>query len=137
MDEIKYKRSRIWLTLLIVAIIAIGLASRKVSGLFPAALANYPGDALWALTAYLVIAWISPRLSVMQLAGTALVLSFLVELSQLYQAPWINAVRATSVGHLLLGQGFDPLDLLAQTLGVALATIVDGVVSLAARRPRQ
>ena len=44
------QRSRIWLSIGIFAVIALGLASRKFPLLFPTFLGKYPGDMLWALT---------------------------------------------------------------------------------------
>jgi hypothetical protein len=44
-----------------------------------------------------------------------------VEVSQLYHRPWLDDLRATSFGHLVLGSGFDPRDFLCYLLGVAVA----------------
>ena len=43
-----FRRSRLVQSLLALAVIAIGLASRRGYVPFPAVLGNYPGDALWA-----------------------------------------------------------------------------------------
>lgn len=109
---------RIWLALAVAAVVALGLASRKWP-LFPAFLGAYPGDALWALMVFLIVAFLKPGMQPLKLAGAALAIAFLVEASQLVQAPWINAVRATTLGHLVLGTGFQWLDLCAYTVGVA------------------
>jgi hypothetical protein len=118
------RRNRAWLALGIVVVIAVGLASRRYA-MFPALLQAYPGDALWALMIFLLIAFIKPGISTAQLAGAALATAFLVEASQLYQAPWINAVRATTLGHLVLGTGFQWLDLCAYSIGVAIGAVGD------------
>ena len=130
MLDLKYIRSRVWLAGLILAVIAVGLASRKYPAMLPAALGSYPGDALWAVVVYLGIAFIKPDIVVWRLAGVALGVSYLVEVVQLYQAPWINSLRGTTLGHLVLGAGFDWLDLGAQTVGVALGTLVDATCAL-------
>lgn len=102
--------------------IVVGLLSRKVAGL-PAGI----GDALWAVVIYL--GWrllaLPPRWS----AGLALLVSYLVEFSQLLTWPWLVAFRATLIGHLLLGQGFLWSDLLAYTLGVLAAVACDSYFS--------
>ena len=49
-------RSRFWLAILILLVIAIGLASRRGYVPFPAVLGNYPGDALWAWVVLLCVA---------------------------------------------------------------------------------
>lgn len=134
MSAKSYTRNR-WLLLgLGLVVIVLGLASRKHLGFFPAPLGNYPGDALWAVTAYLAIAFLIPSAAVWKLAGMALAVSYLVEFSQLLQVPWINAIRNTRVGHLLLGQGFDGFDLVALTFGVAAAASVDTILAWNARR---
>jgi hypothetical protein len=43
-----------------------------------------------------------------------------VEFSQLHDAPWIDAMRATIPGKLILGNTFHWPDLLAYALGTAL-----------------
>lgn len=48
-----------------------------------------------------------------------------VELSQLIHAPVLSAIRATALGHLVLGSGFDPRDLLAYPVGVSLAAVAE------------
>lgn len=121
-------RNRAWLALGIVAVVAVGLASRRFP-LFPAFLGPYPGDALWALMIFMMIAFIRPTMRSAKLAGAALAAAFLVEALQLYQAPWINAVRATTAGHLVLGTGFQWLDLCAYSIGVACGLAADVVIA--------
>ena len=50
---------------------------------------------------------------------------FVIEFSQLYQADWINAVRATTIGALVLGSGFLWTDLVCYTIGVGLGFAID------------
>lgn len=86
---------------------------------------KYPGDALWALMVLLGWALIKPGELPVRLAGLALATSYAVELSQLYQAPWINSIRATTLGHLVLGSTFSVYDMLAYTVGIAFGYAVD------------
>ena len=60
-------------------------------------------------------------------------LSFAVEFSQLYQAGWINAVRETHLGALVLGRGFLWSDLACYTAGVGAGWLAE-LVAAAARR---
>ena len=113
------------LTLLIAAVIAIGLASRRGYMPFPAWLGNYPGDALWAWVVLLCVAWVRPANTRSKLVIWSLVIAFAIEFLQLYQAPWIQAVRANKLAYLVLGNGFDPLDLLAYAVGIAIGAAVD------------
>ena len=108
-------------------VVALGLASRKVPGLFPATLGKYPGDALWALMVFCIAGVVRPAASTARLAGAALVISFLVEFSQLYHTPWIDGIRSTTPGHLVLGSAFGWVDLVAYAVGVAIGAAVDGL----------
>ena len=109
----------------LVAVVILGMASRRVQGLFPACLGKYPGDVLWTLAVFLGLAILQPRASTAQLAAFAMALSCLVEFSQLYQAPWINAIRDTVLGHIMLGSGFSWLDMVAYLVGASTGVILD------------
>lgn len=114
-----HRRSRLLYGVLIVLTIAAGLASRSsLATHLPAFVATYAGDTLWALTLFLVLAFAFPGMTTGKIAVTALALSFAVEFSQLYQAGWINAVRDTRIGALVLGHGFLWSDLACYTVGV-------------------
>jgi hypothetical protein len=120
-----FERSRMACLAVAIAVIAAGLASRRFAWLFPAALGKYPGDALWAAMVYWGWAMVVPRLAAPRLAALALATSFAVEFSQLYHTPWLDAVRATVPGHLVLGSGFGWIDLVAYAVGVVLAVSGD------------
>lgn len=115
-------------------VIAVGLASRRGYVPFPAVLGNYPGDALWAWVVLLCVAWVRPCMARGRLVIAALCIACAVEFLQLYQAPWIQAVRANTFGYLVLGNGFDPLDLVAYWVGIAWGALVDACVPWAVRR---
>ena len=118
-------RSRLVTSLLLLATIAAGLASRRYPAWQPAFVARYAGDTLWAAMVFWSLALIRPRSRAHHLGAAALGTSFAVEFSQLYRAPWIDHLRATSVGALALGQGFLWSDLWCYAAGVALAAAVD------------
>ncbi len=120
-----FRRSRAGLTLLIAAVIAIGLASRRGYMPFPAWLGNYPGDALWAWVVLLCVAWLRPAITRGKLMGCSLAIAFAIEFLQLYQAPWMQALRANKMAYLVLGNGFDPLDLLAYVVGIGVGAMMD------------
>lgn len=110
-------------------VIALGLASRKWPGVLPAALGKYPGDALWAAMMFALCGMAWPRVATWRLAGIALATCWAVELSQLYHAPWLDAIRATTPGHLVLGSAFHAIDLVAYAIGVAVAALVEIAVA--------
>lgn len=118
-------RSRLLLFLGCIAVIVLGMASRKFPFLFPAVLGKYPGDALWALMVFIGLAFIRPRASTARLSILAFAVSCADEFSQLYQASWINAIRHTTIGHLVLGSTFSWIDMGAYAVGVLIGAILD------------
>lgn len=58
----------------------------------------------------------------------ALAICYGVELSQLIQVSWLVAIRRTTIGHLILGQGFLWSDLVAYTIGVGISAISAEIV---------
>jgi hypothetical protein len=113
------------LLIAIAVTVALGLASRRWPVLFPALLGKYPGDALWALMVYWGIAWLMPNASIKKVAVLALLISYADEFSQLYESPWIDGIRRTTVGHLVLGSTFSWFDMLAYTVGVATGAMIE------------
>jgi hypothetical protein len=122
------KRSRLVYLLLLFIVVILGLASRSKSLPMPSLIAAYGGDTLWALMVFLGLGFLFPSLSTARTAAIALVFSFLIEISQLYQAPWINALRDSRPGALILGHGFLWSDLLCYTAGVILGTLLEKIL---------
>jgi hypothetical protein len=112
----------------LVATIALGLATRRIPDVFPMVVARYGGDALWATMVYWLVALVRPAASRRMLALIALLAAFGVEASQLVHTPWLEALRATRLGALALGQGFLASDLAAYCVGVLLAVLLDVTV---------
>lgn len=134
MKPLPAPRNRLAYCALVLAVIALGLASRKFPGLFPAALGKYPGDALWTMMVFFGLAVMAPRMIIARLTLWALAISYAVEFGQLYQAPWIVAVRAHPLGHLVLGTAFGWVDLVAYTAGAVVALLIE--LSITSRRSR-
>lgn len=61
----------------------------------------------------------------MSQAGISLVLAFAVEVSQLYHAPWIDGIRSTTLGGLVLGFGFLWSDLVCYLVGIAAGSLAE------------
>ena len=122
--------ARVRLIYLILAISAAicGIASRSYGAILPRFVAEYAGDTLWAFVVFLSVSLVTPQAPVLVRSGIALALAFAIELSQLYHAPWIEALRDTTVGGLLLGFGFLWTDLVCYTTGILCGVIVDCIV---------
>jgi len=69
-----------------------------------------------------------------RLSIVSLILCYTVEFSQLYQAPWLNNIRKTLVGRLVLGQGFLWSDLLAYAIGIGAAVCLDYAIHAVEKR---
>ena len=103
---------------MLLSIIA-GLASRYFAIGIPEQINLYLGDAIWALMVYFGFRCIAPNYRILNSAIFALVFSYAIEISQLYQAEWLNDIRKTLLGGLILGFGFLWSDILAYSIGVA------------------
>src|SRR4051812_37483180 len=99
-------RSRARLAVAAVLIAALGIGSRWFAPMLPGVISAYAGDTLWAVEAYVGILLVRPAISARAAGLIALGVSIMVELSQLYHAPWIDWVRSRAVGGLVLGFGF-------------------------------
>lgn len=105
----------------------LGLASRRYgAGLHPWVV-TYAGDVLWALLVFWLLRFWWPRWPAAQTAWLALGFAFAVESSQLYQPAWLNAVRGTTLGSLVLGHGFLWSDLVCYTVGVGVGVGLERV----------
>lgn len=118
-------RSRAWISGAFVVVVLLGLASRRFPSPISEVFGKYPGDSLWALMVYLGWAFCKPGASIITIVALAFTTSCLVEFSQLYQAPWINAIRATKPGHLILGSTFSWPDIAAYAVGVLIGAALD------------
>ncbi|MDP6525268.1 MAG: DUF2809 domain-containing protein [Kiritimatiellia bacterium] len=112
------RRNRLVYAGVIVAVIIVGLASRSpLATYMPVLFATYAGDTLWALTVFLCLGFVLPRARMAIVASVAILIAFGVEISQLYQAEWMNRIRNTSIGALALGSGFKWSDFVCYTFG--------------------
>lgn len=71
------------------------------------------------------LGWIFTRVSTARLALIALLLAWGIEFSQLWHPPWLDALRAHQLGHLVLGSTFNWPDLPAYAVGIALGALIE------------
>jgi hypothetical protein len=109
---------------LLAATVALGLASRRIPGL-PPWLAKEPGDVLYATMVYWLARLIAPAWTARRAAVTAILFCFAIEASQLYHAPWLERIRGSVLGGLVLGHAFHATDLLCYVLGAGLGLAID------------
>jgi hypothetical protein len=113
-------RSRGLLLLLLALTVSIGLSSRMFGNYLPEILAAFAPDILWALMVYWLLGFIFPGKPIWWISLAALIFSYAIECSQLYHAPFIDSIRATTIGGLILGYTFIWADLICYTVGVLI-----------------
>jgi hypothetical protein len=123
---------------LLLLTIALGLASRRWADALPRFIGAYAGDTLWAVAAYWALSVASSRINRPLRALLALAIAVTVEVSQLFDPAWLEAIRQTRPGGWLLGFGFLWSDLACYAIGVVLALAIDQLMSppqVAAAKP--
>jgi len=66
-----------------------------------------------------------PRFSIWRVAAAAGLFSLIIEISQLYHAPWIDYFRRLRLGGLILGFGFLWSDLICYFVGIGIGALLE------------
>ncbi|QEC65594.1 DUF2809 domain-containing protein [Mucilaginibacter ginsenosidivorans] len=109
--------------ILIAAIIILGLLSRKYS-----VVPLWVGDVLWATMIYFMLRFFYVSASIQKIAIISIVISYTIEFSQLYKAEWIDNLRHTFFGRMVLGETFLWGDLLSYTAGILIGLTIDVLI---------
>lgn len=121
------RRRIIWFLLSCITIV-IGLVSRHFT-----AIPLFIGDILWATNIYFLVRLLFANKTKRWVTIVSLSFCYLIEISQLYHEPWINHLRHTLFGRLVLGEVFLWGDLLSYTVGVAVAIGVEKLLQTKVR----
>jgi len=113
-------KTRFTYFILTIATIAIGILSRHISGI-PA----FIGDILWGLMVYFIVRFLFISKKIKWAIVASSLFSYAIEFSQLYQEPWINKIRHTVLGGLVLGYSFEWSDMLCYTVGIGIGVLID------------
>ena len=105
----------------------VGLTSRRLRAELPQFFAEYSGDTLWALMLFLLVSFVLVDRSVGHRWLLSMLLALAIETSQLYHAPWIDNIRQTTLGGLVLGFGFLWTDIVCYSVGITVGAIVESV----------
>jgi hypothetical protein len=124
LDMIRLRRQRPVYAALTAGTVVLGLLSRRIPAL-PAWLAKDAGDVLYATMVFWLVGLLAPALPTRSAAVAAVAFCFAIELSQLYHAPWIDAIRDTRLGGLVLGHGLHATDLVCYGIGVVLGVLIE------------
>lgn len=123
----KNKRNKLVYLIITILVIILGLGSRKFSVYLPEFINLYLGDALWALMIFTGLGFLFTKIETKKLGLLALIFCYFIELTQLYHSSWIDNIRRTTIGGLVLGYGFLWSDLIAYTIGVTIGIILEVV----------
>lgn len=120
-------RNRLKYALLIILVIIVGLTSRKLKPILPAFFNANAGDTLWALMVFLIFGFLYKKSSTIKNAVKAILFSYAIEISQLYHAHWIDNVRTTALGGLVLGSTFSFSDIVCYSIGILIGLLIEMV----------
>ncbi|MEC0126089.1 DUF2809 domain-containing protein [Paenibacillus pabuli] len=109
----------------VILTMAAGLASRHFGELLPYFVHEHFGDALWAGMIYFGMRMVWIKRSKELALIVSLIFSWAIECSQMIQTSWLNDVRSTMLGALILGHGFLVMDLLRYAVGILCVYTID------------
>lgn len=118
-------RNRIIYCIVLLVTFGLGLLSRADFWKPPEFVILYVGDALWALLVYWLVCILKPEYTAKSQLIITVLFSLVIECSQFYQAEWINQLRQTTLGGLILGYGFKVTDLIAYAVGAGLGAFIN------------
>lgn len=98
----------------------LGIVSRKISNI-----PLFIGDVLYAVLIYFGFRFLIVKSEKSTSLLFSLLFCFGIEFLQLVQIDWLIAIRKTTLGHYILGQGFLWLDLICYFIGSLTAFLID------------
>lgn len=119
------KRKFLTYIIIILTTIITGLSLRYFARYLPRWINLYVGDFLWAFMILFIFSVIFKKKSTLKIMILSLIYCYLIEISQIYHAQWIDNIRQTLVGHLILGRGFLLSDLISYTIGILVGGFVE------------
>jgi hypothetical protein len=122
-----FKKRRFIYFVLFLLIIPVGLATRKQPAWFYPFIAEYGGDVLWSAMFFFLFRFLWPQHRLWLIALYTFLFSVAIELSQLYHAEWIDKIRITFLGRMLLGNTFLWTDIACYLAGTMLAWLIAGM----------
>jgi Protein of unknown function (DUF2809) len=106
MKKAHYQKYRLALLIGMVLIIPLGYSVRFATGLGSPMFQDIFGSIAYQVLLMFVVAFFFPRMNLVKIAIGVFIVSSAIELLQLWQPPFLQAIRATWVGRVLLGNTF-------------------------------
>ncbi|HVM89790.1 MAG TPA: DUF2809 domain-containing protein [Puia sp.] len=110
--------------LIVIFLIWLAFATRIHHQWFHPFVIKYGGDTIWAGMFLFMLRIFFSKINLWKLAIICYLLGAADEVSQLYNAPWIDTVRNTAIGGAMLGHGFLWSDLACYAAGTLLAFVI-------------
>ena len=114
------KNNRLYYFLALFITLILGILSRKTT-----VVPLFIGDILYAVLIYFGFRFLIIKSKKSTSLLFSLLFCFGIEFLQLVQIDWLIAIRKTTLGHYILGQGFLWSDLLCYVIGTLLAFLID------------
>jgi hypothetical protein len=133
-------RLRLTYLVLVPLVIWAAFFTRSGAPWMPAFIVAYGGDTLWAWMVFMIIRLATPRWAIWKSAALTLAISYAVETSQLYHAPWIDAIHGfhigpVRIGLILFGDTFIWSDMACYTVGVLAGALAEWAMRMLFARP--
>lgn len=119
------KRTAFRYFFLVMLVMILGLGSRSFSKYFPNWINSYLGDVLWGLMIFFLCGFLFRTKETRVVTVRALIFSYAVEISQLYHSQWLDSLRQTRIGGLVLGYGFLWSDLVSYAVGIGIGVGIE------------
>jgi Protein of unknown function (DUF2809) len=127
-----YLRHRLLFLINILAIVPLGYVVR-FNRILPEFISDAGGGIAYELFFILLVLAIAPRSNIRLTVISVCLATCAFEFLQLYQPPWLQAIRATLPGRLILGTTFSWLDFppyfIGSSLGLLWAYYLDRVAT--------
>jgi len=104
------------------------LATRHQHEWFSPLVVEYGGDTIWAGIFLFFLRIFFTKIKLWKLALINYALGIADEASQLYKADWIESIRHTTLGGLMLGHTFLWSDIICYGVGTLMAFVVIWVI---------
>lgn len=114
------KNNRLYYFSALLITLILGILSRKITGI-----PLFIGDVLYAFLIYFGFRFLIMDSKKTTSLLLSLIFCFSIEILQLVQIDWLIAIRKTTLGHYILGEGFLWLDLLCYVMGTSMAFLID------------
>lgn len=120
-----FSKNRCVYFIAVIVTMASGLASRTYGAVLPDWVHEHFGDALWAGMIYFGARMVFIHSSRARAVWISVMFSWGIEFSQMIQVPWLNELRSTIWGALILGRGFLVIDLIRYLIGILCVYLID------------